>query len=75
VQSNPSKEGGWSQTKITFAARPCNLGESMENFLIEIFVKAFAKVSVTALVKAAVSWIKRRTAPGSRDSSDATDNK
>jgi hypothetical protein len=44
--------------------------------LIKIFVKAFAKASVTALVKAAVSWIKRRTAPSdNRDGSDATDNK
>ncbi|MCL2215854.1 MAG: hypothetical protein FWB91_02415 [Defluviitaleaceae bacterium] len=45
----------------------------MENFLIEIFVKAFAKASVAALVKEAVSWIKRRTAPiDSRDGSDKT---
>jgi hypothetical protein len=41
------------------------------HFLFEIFVAAFAKASVTALVKAAVSWIKRRTAPGHRDGSDA----
>jgi hypothetical protein len=51
-----------------FHGRRC---ENMENFLVEIFVKAFAKASVTALVKLAVSWIKRRTAPSNdRDGSD-----
>jgi hypothetical protein len=41
------------------------------NFLLNTFVTAFAKASVTALVKETVSWIKRRTAPiDSRDGSD-----
>jgi hypothetical protein len=39
--------------------------------LVEIIVKAVAKVIFTALAKVAVSWIKERTAPiSSRDDSD-----